>query len=189
MEIKQDLIMNFDFRTYCANFFAGQSKTAAEVVAEFERITHTTELFQIEPRAEDRLFILDADGLKAADGATFLFVAGRNMRVSYDNERKDIDINDAASIEMSVLQELSWNVDLYTDSWGYQVEGQGVYNFLANQSQFLELTDEEYNNDNITKPDFTLNIEGKNNSTTQYTSYAIPHFLWNTHLIYNSGDK
>ena len=104
MEIKQDLIMNFDFRTYCENFFAGQSKTAAEVVAEFERITHTSGLIRFDEEAQ---FVLDdKNGLHRDTNERFNITAGRAINIIMaSGQRLTVAAN--ASAEISNLFEIS----------------------------------------------------------------------------------
>ena len=104
MEIKQDLIMNFDFRDYCENFFAGQSKSAKEVVAEFERITHTSGLIQFD---EGTRFVLDdKNGLHRDTNERFNITAGRDINIIMANgQRLTVAVN--ATAEISNLFEIS----------------------------------------------------------------------------------
>ena len=103
MEIKQDLIINFDFRVYCENFFAGQSKTAAEVVAEFERITHTSGLIKF---VEGTRFVLDdSNGLHRDTNETFNIIAGRKITIQTSSGKLTLAAN--ASADISSLCEIS----------------------------------------------------------------------------------
>lgn len=96
MEIKQDLIMNFNFRTYCENFFAGQSKTAKEVKAEFERITHTSNLIQFDEGAR---FVLEDNKLHQDNNEPFNIIVGREINIQTSSGRQTIAANASAKID------------------------------------------------------------------------------------------
>ena len=173
MEIKQDLIMNFDFRTYCENFFAGQSKTAAEVVAEFERITHTSGLIRFDEEAQ---FVLDdKNGLHRDTNERFNITAGRAINIIMaSGQRLTVAAN--ASAEISNLFEISWKVDLKNDKIGYQVSDYNIENSLHASTSFVQL-------DNTDVVDVTQSKVLYNDYDEDY--YAIPSFLINDQLMYN----